>query len=215
MPILFGLYAALVAVGPMLENAAFYWIPDLSFPRYSMGGGLMPTWITDLWQAGEYGLLITYLVLPVLLIVTQFIMQKWMTPTPATGGDDSAAKTTQNMTLIMTFMFGFFTLQVPAGLTLYWVTSNLLQMLQQWAVTRFFTKPSAAAATAGGAVVVDSKATKVTPASNGAGTKVDAKTGTNPSANPSTAGAARPAASGAPSSAKTGKPSNRPKAKGK
>ena len=35
----------------------------------------------------------------------------------------------------MTFMFGFFTLQVPAGLTLYWVTSNLLQMLQQWVVT--------------------------------------------------------------------------------
>lgn len=36
---------------------------------------------------------------------------------------------------MMTFMFGFFTLQVPAGLTLYWVTSNLLQMLQQWAIT--------------------------------------------------------------------------------
>jgi YidC/Oxa1 family membrane protein insertase len=32
-------------------------------------------------------------------------------------------------------MFGFFTLQVPAGLTLYWVTSNTLQMLQQWLTT--------------------------------------------------------------------------------
>jgi YidC/Oxa1 family membrane protein insertase len=42
---------------------------------------------------------------------------------------------TKQLTYMMTFMFGFFTLQVPAGLTLYWVTSNLLQMLQQWAIT--------------------------------------------------------------------------------
>jgi YidC/Oxa1 family membrane protein insertase len=207
MPILFGLYAALVAVGPMLENAGFFWIPDLSYPQYTMGMG----WIQTLWQEGQYALLAAYLVLPVMLIVTQFIMQKWMTPTPV-GANDGAAKSTQNMTLIMTLMFGFFTLQVPAGLTLYWVTSNLLQMLQQWAVTTFFTKPSpAAAAAGGGAVVVDSKATKAAPANNGAGSNASA----NPGANPTSAGATRPAASGAPSSAKSGKPSNRPKAKGK
>ena len=41
----------------------------------------------------------------------------------------------QQMSLVMTFMFGIFTVQVPAGLTLYWVTSNLLQMLQQWLTT--------------------------------------------------------------------------------
>jgi YidC/Oxa1 family membrane protein insertase len=203
MPILFGLYAALVAVGPMLQNAGFFWIPDLSYPQYHLGLG----WMTVLWEEGQIGLLVSYLVLPILLIVTQFVMQKWMTPTPV-GADDGAAKSTQNMTLIMTLMFGFFTLQVPAGLTLYWVTSNLLQMLQQWAVTRFFTKPSpAAAAAGGGAVVVDSKATKAAPASNGAGTNVSATSGS--------AGAARPAASGASASPKTGKPSNRPKAKGK
>jgi YidC/Oxa1 family membrane protein insertase len=32
MPILFGLYAALVAIGPFLINASFFWIPDLAFP---------------------------------------------------------------------------------------------------------------------------------------------------------------------------------------
>ena len=86
-----------------------------------------------------------------LLVVTQFVMQKWMTPTPATAGDDSSAKMTQNMSLVMTLFFGFFTLQVPAGLTLYWVTSNLLQMLQQWSVTKFFVKKSPTPATAAGA----------------------------------------------------------------
>jgi hypothetical protein len=50
MPILFGLYAALVAVGPNLKNAAFFWIPDLSFPSNAIG----LSWIPEAWQAGDY-----------------------------------------------------------------------------------------------------------------------------------------------------------------
>lgn len=160
MPILFGLYAALVAVGPMLKNAGFYWIPDLSYPNFALG----LSWIPALWEAGDYTTLIAYLILPVLLVVTQVFMQKYMTPTPV--GDNDQAKMTQNMSMIMTLFFGYFTLQVPAGLTLYWVTSNLLQMLQQWAVTRFFLKPkpSVAAATSANAVTIDVKAESAKPA---------------------------------------------------
>lgn len=163
MPILFGLYAALVAVGPLMINAGFFWIPDLSYPQYSMG----MSWIPELWQAGNYQTLIAYLVLPVMLVVSQFVMQKWMTPTPA--GDGASAGMTQNMSLVMTLMFGYFTLMVPAGLTLYWVTSNLLQMIQQWGVTRFMMKPSSVAALPAGdgastPVTVDSTAEKPKPA---------------------------------------------------
>jgi YidC/Oxa1 family membrane protein insertase len=70
-------------------------------------------------------------------MVSQFIMQKWMTPAmpQSTDSDNPTAGMTKQLTYMMTFMFGFFTLQVPAGLTLYWVTSNGLQMLQQWAIT--------------------------------------------------------------------------------
>jgi YidC/Oxa1 family membrane protein insertase len=125
MPILFGLYAALVAIGPNLEGARFFWIPDLAFPTRTQG----MSWITEAFSAGEFAFLAAYLVLPILLMISQFAMQKWMTPTPVSN--DAQGKTTQQITLVMTFMFGFFTLQVPAGLTLYWVTSNLLQMAQQ------------------------------------------------------------------------------------
>jgi len=174
MPILFGLYAALVAVGPQMVNAAFFWIPNLSFPQYTVGMG----WIPTAWQAGfepmpdfpggeysGYYVLIAYLILPIFLVVTQFVMQKWMTP-PAAGNADSA-KMTQNMSLIMTLFFGYFTLQVPAGLTLYWVTSNVLQMGQQWLVTSYFMKPTAATApaavtaSASAPAVIDGKAEKV------------------------------------------------------
>lgn len=133
MPILFGLYAALVAIGPNLTNANFFWIPNLAFPSYTQGMG----WITEAFNQGDWYTLIAYLILPILLMVSQFIMQKWMAPvTPQTGDSDNPTSgMMKQMTYMMTFMFGFFTLQVPAGLTLYWVTSNLLQMLQQWAIT--------------------------------------------------------------------------------
>jgi YidC/Oxa1 family membrane protein insertase len=131
MPILFGLYAALVAIGPNLQNADFFWIPDLGFPHYAEG----LAWITDAFSEGNFGLLIAYLILPILLMISQFIMQKWMTPPTTGGASDGAAGMTKQITYMMTFMFGFFTLTVPAGLTLYWVTSNGLQMLQQWLIT--------------------------------------------------------------------------------
>ena len=148
MPILFGLYSALIALGPMLEDSRFFWIPDLGFPEYTQG----LSWIPEAFQAGEYYTLVAYLILPVLLVVSQFIMQKWMTPAaPDTGG--GAAGMTKQLGLMMTFMFGFFTLQVPAGLTLYWVTSNLLQMGQQWLITsdRFGFSKSKADSSAGSA----------------------------------------------------------------
>jgi len=134
MPILFGLYAALVTVGPSLAHSGFYWIPDLAFPTYSKGMG----WIQEAFNKGDWYTLVAYLILPILLMVSQFVMQKWMTPAmPATGGDSNnpTAGMSKQLTFMMTFMFGFFTLQVPSGLTLYWVTSNALQMLQQWAIT--------------------------------------------------------------------------------
>lgn len=160
MPVLFGLYAALVAIGPNLREARFFWIPDLGFPQYTQGLAWIPATFND----GDYGRLAAYLVLPILLMVSQFAMQKWMTPpTPAGGNENPAMGMTKQLTYMMTFMFGFFTLQVPAGLSLYWVTSNLLQIFQQWVITdaRFgFAKPSKLApALAGAAAGLPEKAT--------------------------------------------------------
>lgn len=181
MPILFGLYAALVTIGPQLTNAAFYWIPDLGFPTYSHGMG----WIQEAFQKGDWYTLIAYMILPVLLMVSQFVMQKWMTPAmPTAGGDDSnnpTAGMSKQLTFMMTFMFGFFTLQVPSGLTLYWVTSNGLQMLQQWAITNnrlgLGSKPApklavaTATAAAGTAAVAALPEPKKSDTKNGTATK--------------------------------------------
>jgi YidC/Oxa1 family membrane protein insertase len=159
MPVLFALYAALVALGPSFDNASFFWLPDLGFPKYSEGLG----WITGAFNAGDYGTLVAYLILPILLVGTQFIMQKQMTATTP-ANDGGQAQMMQQVSLMMTFMFGFFTLTVPAGLTLYWVTSNLLAMLQQWLITRGpFNVNSAKPAT----VVAGSNAKSLDVANNG------------------------------------------------
>lgn len=162
MPILFGLYSALVALAGQIENAPFFWIPNLGFPYYN--GGL--SWIADDFNSGNYGRLATYFVLPIILVASQYSVQKWMTPAPAAGGDSSQANMTRQIGMMMTFMFGFFTLQVPAGLSLYWVTSNLLQVVQQLIIGRDTSEPSgvggkyvaeaaAAAGGGGGSAILD------------------------------------------------------------
>jgi YidC/Oxa1 family membrane protein insertase len=131
LPILFGLYQALYRLASTGEivGQRFLWIPNLAFPTREIGikwaWPPAPEFIG--WEAA------LYLILPVLTVVTQIVMQR-MTTSRAASQDPQQAAMQQTM-LIMPFMFGFITLQVPAGLTLYWVTSNLFSMIQQYFIT--------------------------------------------------------------------------------
>jgi membrane protein insertase Oxa1/YidC/SpoIIIJ len=68
-----------------------------------------------------------------LTVVTQIAMQRMTTSSTASQDPQQAAM--QQTMLLMPFMFGFITLQVPSGLTLYWVTSNVFSMIQQYFIT--------------------------------------------------------------------------------
>ncbi|HXY41580.1 MAG TPA: membrane protein insertase YidC [Vicinamibacteria bacterium] len=80
-------------------------------------------WISDLAQKDP--LYIT----PVLMGVSMFAMQK-MTPSAM---DPAQQRMMMLMPLVLAGMF----LWAPAGLNLYWLTSNLWSILQQWAEMRF------------------------------------------------------------------------------
>jgi len=75
-------------------------------------------WLTDL-SAPDYTL-----ILPLLMGISMF-MQQSLTPTPTM--DPTQAK----MMKWMPVMFIFFFLDMPAGLVLYWVISNIISILQQ------------------------------------------------------------------------------------
>jgi YidC/Oxa1 family membrane protein insertase len=90
-------------------------------------------WVNDLSQPEHLAIKI----LPLAMIASQFIMQK-MTPQPA--GDPSQ----QKMMMFMPLVFGFMFYNFPSGLVLYYLTSNLVSMGQQW----FFNQTSVASAAA-------------------------------------------------------------------
>ena len=73
---------------------------------------------------------------PVVMVISQFVMQK-MTPNPSV--DPTQAKMMQFMPL----MFGFFFYNMSSGLVLYWLTGNLVGILQQMLINRMMPAPPA------------------------------------------------------------------------
>jgi len=110
LPLIYAFYKVL-AVTIELRGAHWLWVTDLSQPEA-----------------------LAIHVLPIIMIVTQFISQK-MTPSP--GMDPSQAKMMQ----LMPLMFGFFFYNLSSGLVLYWLTSNLVGIVQQWFVNRMMPLP--------------------------------------------------------------------------
>ena len=82
-------------------------------------------WVADLSQPEHLPIRI----LPVAMVISQFVMQKM---TPATSADP----TQQKMMLFMPLVFGFMFYQFQSGLVLYWLTSNLVGIGQQWLINK-------------------------------------------------------------------------------
>jgi YidC/Oxa1 family membrane protein insertase len=79
-------------------------------------------WITDLSATDPY------FILP-LLMTASSLLQTWLNPTPA---DPMQARMMWLMPLFFSVMFFFF----PAGLVLYWLTNNVLSILQQYLINK-------------------------------------------------------------------------------
>jgi YidC/Oxa1 family membrane protein insertase len=103
---------------PLAVLAAFYSV----LTGISQLHGAPWLWITDLARPEQ----LPVRILPVLMIATQLLVAK-ITPAPA-GADP---RMTRWMTL-MPLVFGIVLYQQPSSLMLYWLTSNLLQLGQQW-----------------------------------------------------------------------------------
>ena len=87
-------------------------------------------WIKDLSQPDPY------FVLPVIYAITAYLQVK-LSPTPIT--DPVQANVMQFMPVAFSIMFLFF----PAGLVLYWLVNNLLQIAQQWQMNRMLEREAA------------------------------------------------------------------------
>ncbi len=104
LPFLWAFYTMLSAAIE-LRHAPWLWIHDLSSPD-------------------------PYHVLPVLIVVSTWLMQKW---TPNAGMDPAQQKM---MNLMMPVMLGFFSWAVAAGLGVYWLLGTVIAIIQQWVMNR-------------------------------------------------------------------------------
>ena len=74
-------------------------------------------------------------ILPFLVAGSMYVQQKMTSPGGTTGKDGgSSAQTQKMMTIMMPLMIGFMSFSLPSGLTLYWFTSTLLGIGQQYLI---------------------------------------------------------------------------------
>jgi YidC/Oxa1 family membrane protein insertase len=110
-----------------MRHAPFYgWIKDLSAPDPTSIlnlFGILPFDVAGVFAIGLW---------PIFMGLTMVIQQK-LNPQPS---DPVQAKVMKLLPFILIFVFAPF----PAGLLIYWTWSNSLSILQQWYITRKFSK---------------------------------------------------------------------------
>jgi len=106
---------------PVLLQMPFFFAFYRVFTVSVVMRGAAWLWVTDLSQDEHLAIKI----LPIVMIATQFLMQKM---TPQAGVDPNQQKMMYMMPLFMGFIF----YRLPSGLVLYYLTSNLVNMGQQW-----------------------------------------------------------------------------------
>lgn len=155
LPVFIGLYRALSnAASEGLLTDGFYWIPSLGGPTSiasrNAGSGFAWLWpFVDGHPPLGWHDTAAYLVLPVLLVASQYVSQQIVSPQPKT--DDPAQQQSQAILKFLPLMIGFFSLNVPAGLTLYWFANNIITTAQTLILRKTTTAPEPPVAKSGAA----------------------------------------------------------------
>lgn len=105
--------------------------------RIMIGGldHLVPLKNTFLWM--NLALPDPFYVLPILVVVTTYLQQKLIMPVTPTSSSsnpndpaEQAARMSRQMTTFMPLLFGFFALTYSSGLSIYFITSNIVGIIQ-------------------------------------------------------------------------------------
>jgi YidC/Oxa1 family membrane protein insertase len=139
-PIMIGLYQAIIAAlaaTPLqlleLSQRLYAFLPRLTqlIPLNNQWLGInlgQPPGGSQPWYA--YALIL-------LVVATGYWQQKIMTPASSSGqSDNQMAGMSQSMMYTMPLMFGFFALSFAAGLSIYFIISNLVGVLQYWGLNK-------------------------------------------------------------------------------
>lgn len=127
LPVFIGLYRAILTLSKEDRlGEPFLWLPNLEGPVYGADPAHGSDWIFKGWVDGVPSLgwddTIAFLSLPVLLVVSQFISQALITP-------KNQEQQTNFVIKLLPLLIGWFSLNVPAALGIYWVANNVITTL--------------------------------------------------------------------------------------
>ncbi|MBS0183517.1 MAG: membrane protein insertase YidC [Nitrospira sp.] len=115
----------------VLQMPVFVSLFNILYMTIDLRQAPLGLWITDLSVQDPY------YILPIIMGISMVVMQK-IQPTTM---DPTQAKVMLMLPALMTFLF----INFPAGLVLYWLTNNVLTIVQQFVTDRFFFRPLALA----------------------------------------------------------------------
>ncbi len=115
----------------ILQMPVFVSLFNILYMTIDLRQAPLGLWITDLSVQDPY------YILPIVMGISMVIMQK-IQPTTM---DPTQAKVMLMLPALMTFLF----INFPAGLVLYWLTNNVLTIVQQFVTDRFFFRAPAIA----------------------------------------------------------------------
>lgn len=155
IPIFLGLYRGvrLLALDGQLDEP-FLWIPSLQGPVTAESDYRGMDWLTQGWHttaidgssnfpvpAMGWETTLAFCIMPVILVLGQSLTMSVLTPPADENASDEEREQmekTQGILKFLPLMIGFFSLQVPAGLTIYWFTSNIFSLTQSLAVRKYY-----------------------------------------------------------------------------
>eukprot|EP00804_Cyclotella_cryptica_P020707 CCRYP_003521-RA/>CCRYP_003521-RA protein AED:0.28 eAED:0.28 QI:376/1/1/1/1/1/2/691/464 len=127
IPVFIGLYRAVLNLAK--ENALdepFLFLPNLEGPTYGADPAHGSDWLFKNWVDGVPSLgwenTIAFLSIPIFLTISQVISMNLMQPKT----DDPQQQQANVILKVLPFMVGWFALNVPAALGVYWVVNNIV-----------------------------------------------------------------------------------------
>lgn len=147
LPILIGLYRSITLLAKDGElQEPFLWIPSLEGPVSAENDYRGLQWLTQGWFDGHpalgWGATLAFLIMPVVLVLGQSLTMNILTPQIDTekmsAEEKEQTERTQGILKFLPLLIGYFSLQVPAGLTIYWFTSNLYSLTQSLVIRAYY-----------------------------------------------------------------------------
>merc|ERR1712232_802994 len=164
IPVFIGLYRSVLNLAKEDKlNEPFLWLPNLEGPTYGADPSHASDWLFSGWVNGAPSLgwddTLAFLTIPVILVLSQFASMQIMTP--KVEGQEQPA-----FVKFLPLLIGYFSLNVPAALGIYWVANNFITTALTMQIRSGIKMPEPVTS-AGGGAVLDAEPTAFTPATLG------------------------------------------------